>query len=98
MKKMNNLLAAMIPLALAANDFGHIGDRSNNLKPSDIIIKPKEKPIPNGCKVYYFDEAGNCLYDVKHESAVFRCIAINKKSAIRKFNKWISSQMKKSVV
>lgn len=46
---------------------------SNTLKPEEINTKPKRKIIPKGCKKYIIDG--------------FEIIAINEKSAIRKFNK-----------
>ena len=69
----------------------------SDLRPENIDVSPKEPIIPKGAKAYYFDEVGNCLYDVKH-TAVFKCIAINEKSAIKKFNRWLSAQMKQGVV
>lgn len=98
MSKMKGLLAAIIPLALMAeNGFGQL-DNNSKLSEKDIDFTPKQPPIPKGAKVYYFDEVGNCLYDVEHDTAVFKCIAINERSAIKKFSKWLSTQMKQGVV
>lgn len=73
-------------------------DNNSKTSMNDIDFTPKQPPIPKGAKIYHFDEVGNCLYDVEHETAVFKCIAINEKSAIKKFSKWLSAQMKLGVV
>ncbi len=98
MSKMRGLLAAIIPLALMAESGFGMNDKRNNIRPEDIDVKLKRSIIPKGCKKYYFDEVGNCLYDVKHDTAVFSCIAINEKSAIKKFSKWLADKMKQGVV
>ena len=53
------------------------GER-NRLTPKQITVTPKETPIPKGCKKYEF----------VNESGTFECIAINKKNALRKYNRW----------
>lgn len=53
------------------------------------ISQPKPRAIiptiPKGTKVYYFNESGEI---VEVNDSVFKCIASNKKNAIRKFNQW----------
>lgn len=97
MKKSLGMIAMAAALMADLNSPLDRNSKSN-LRPEDINVKPKEPIIPKGCQKYYFDEVGNCLYDVKHETAVFCCIAINEKSAMKKFNKWLSAQMKQGVV
>lgn len=50
----------------------------NNLRPEDIDVAKKNTPIPKGCKKYVFKESFGTL----------EVIAINEKSAIKKYNKW----------
>lgn len=67
-------------------------DVKNNLKPEDIDVTPKEPILPNGCQYYYFDILGDYKnYDSGQYE--FKCIAINEKSARKKFNKWLSKNL-----
>lgn len=53
----------------------------------DIDFTPKQPPIPKGCKEYFFNTLGDFLN--KNDGVYcFKCIAINDRSAIRKFEKW----------
>lgn len=45
----------------------------NPITPEDIDVKPKKKPIPKGCKVFEIEGVS--------------IVALNEKSAIKKFNK-----------
>ena len=50
-------------------------------KETPIEYKPRKEPkkvIPNGCKEYVFNESFGTL----------KIIAINEKSALKKYNKW----------
>jgi hypothetical protein len=85
-RKMNSLLAAMIPLALMSENFGQIGNDSNDLRPQDIDTTPKEKPIPKGCKRFYFDRGGICC---KSESEVY-FDAMKPSKAREKYERWLS--------
>lgn len=89
-RKMNSLLAAMIPLALMGNDFGHFANDSNTLTPKDIDVKPKEKPIPNGCERYYYNKNGICC---KSESEVY-FDALKPSGAHKKFERWLMNNAK----
>lgn len=77
MKKNLGLLTA---LALMSGGFGS-AENSNDLRPRDIDVKPKEPVIPKGCKKYVFKESFGTL----------EVIAMNEKSAIRKYNKWCAA-------
>ena len=85
---MKGLLAAMIPLALMGESFGHIANDSNDLRPEDIDITPKETPIPKGCKRHYFNRYGECT---KGQHLVY-FDAMKKKSAIIKWERWLNMQ------
>jgi hypothetical protein len=47
-------------------------------KDKDIDLRPKNPPIPKGCQKYVFKESFGTL----------EVIAINEKSAMKKYNKW----------
>jgi hypothetical protein len=53
---------------------------TNNSKKSidDIDFSPKKAPIPKGCQKYVFKESFGTL----------EVIALNEKSALKKYNKW----------
>ena len=54
-----------------------------------IHIEPKEKPIPRGCKEYWFSENGmHSTQQMSKLETVFTCVASNDKNAIRKFKSW----------
>ena len=86
MKSLGLIFASM----MMADSFHH----SNTQELREIDLTPKVPPIPKGCKVWNFDEVGNCLYSVNSQNTKFSCIAINEKSAIRKFSKWLNAEMK----
>ncbi len=65
--------------------------------PQVIIQQPvKQKPIPKGCKEYHFNINGGFAYfengeyseKIKLVDIVFTCVALNTKSAKKKFNTW----------
>ena len=54
--------------------------------------KVKKKIVPKGCKTYYFDRYGQYRFDqMTNIELVFSCVALNEKSAFKKYNKWIKS-------
>lgn len=71
-------------------DFHKTGNTSLIDEQKNIIANfPVEPPIPKGCKEYAFDIHGEFSKDgypkMLRVDVVFKCIAINDKSAIRKF-------------
>ena len=50
----------------------------------------KDPIIPKGCKEYWFDKNGELPNWAGRGDVVFKCVAANEKSAIRKFNNWKS--------
>lgn len=49
--------------------------------------RESKEVIPNGCKKYYFTKSGEYFTEKPNGyEIVFECIAINNKSAIKKFN------------
>ena len=56
-------------------------NNSNDLRPEDIDTRLKEPPIPKGCQKYVYTESFGTL----------EVIALNEKSALRKYNKWCNA-------
>ncbi len=87
---MGMMLAMSDPAAREA-----YGEASN----SEIIKKSKEpvkQIIPKGCKKYYFTRGGRFdTDDSKWDDVdyIFDCIAMNEKSAMKKFEKWEARQV-----
>lgn len=83
----SKLGAIMMVAALIEGMNTPLGNNSFGRNIKDIDLSKKEPPIPKGCQEYFFNTLGDYtnhndgLYD-------FKCIAINEKSAIKKFNKW----------
>ena len=83
-------------LALSAMFGGLMGEgmglpkETQEIDLNDISGSPKETPIPNGCKEYFFNHLGDFI---NHNDDVycFKCVAISDASAIKKFTKWRNS-------
>lgn len=77
---MKNLLKSI--LAILSNIIGK--------KEDTTISKRKVKIIPNGCKEYFFDDFGNFSTTEPKKSGeyIFKCIAMNRKIALRKYNRF----------
>lgn len=60
---------------------------SNTLIPDQIDTKPKETPIPKGCKRYYYNRQGLCHSSEKE----VHFDALTPASANKKFNRWLSN-------
>lgn len=56
----------------------------SSITPEKISVTPKPKVIPKGCKEYEF---------IDSERGLFKVIAINKKSALRKFQKLLTNEL-----
>lgn len=80
MKKGLGIIA--MAAALMA-DFNAPMDRNSKTSINDIDFTPKQPPIPKGAKRYSFYENE------------FTCIAINEKSAKKKYEKWLKSKLSK---
>ncbi len=61
---------------------------SNNVDKIDTTV---HKVVPKGAKRFYFGKNGGCS-ETTFEGSVFNCIALSKKRAIEKFNKWELTQ------
>lgn len=81
MKGKLGLLA--MTAALIGGGFGMdgMGNERNATRPEDIDTTPKEPIIPKGCKKYVFKESFGTL----------EVIAMNEKSAMKKYNKWCAA-------
>lgn len=82
MKYFDLAAIAAMCLATGGQSIGH--NSRQDLKPEDIDVTPKEKPIPKGCKRYYFNDIGGC-YKGSHKISFD---AMTAKKAYEKFNKW----------
>jgi hypothetical protein len=83
MKDLRKAYSLMMMAAMfeGINGQGYDSGKSN-ITPEKIDVTPKQKPIPKGCSKYQFT----------HEGEQFFCIAINQKSAERKFNNWVKNK------
>lgn len=77
-------LSSFMAMALL---MGGSADNSNPLRPQDINVMPKEPIIPKGCKKYVFKES----------FGVLEVIALNEKSAMKKYNKWCAANSQGAV-
>lgn len=81
-----NMLSALAAIALAADAaaFGQQKRYPVNVVPSDPII-----PTPSGAKQYFFNIHGEFSTEkMLRSELVFKCVSINDKNAVRKFEKW----------
>ena len=54
--------------------------------------EPK-KIIPKGCKEYFFEENGKFEpYEYKGVNYIFNCVALNEKSAVAKFERFLKNR------
>lgn len=77
----------------AMGNHAYMGE--NNLTGKAVPSSAK-KPIPNGCKKYFFTRTGSFCTDQKEYNDityVFDCIASSDKVAKKKFNKWKSKNL-----
>jgi len=65
---------------------GHPASKGRYSADSFSADKPK-KPIPIGCKEYFFNKNGGYNFSIKNDS-VFSCVALSLSSAKKKFYKW----------
>ncbi len=72
--------------AMALSFSGNHGVTSNELDKMELVPPQKYPPIPKGCKVYWFTQAGVMSFIEPPQPIVsHRIIALNEKSARRKF-------------
>lgn len=88
MTRIGKHLALMSAIAMMTGGMDVIGRRE-----VDIDTRPANPVIPKGCKEYWFNEHGSILSSYKGRPSLnseysFYCIAINIKSAKKKFDKW----------
>jgi hypothetical protein len=83
-------LATMAALLSTIND---TPTGTGKQKIGDIDFSPKEPPIPKGCKEYFFTQNGGFSTDkMRKDECVFKCVAMNDKSAKKKFQKYITNK------
>lgn len=85
-------LLGLLAMSLAMSTITGI-DRESQIEkaPGKSLKNPGEKPIPKGCKKYYFTQDGwftnSCEQD-EVDDYIFNCIASSDKVAKKKFNKF----------
>jgi len=60
---------------LAMGIISHVDNGKNYLNRDNVTVEKPKLAIPKGCQLYIFGE--------------FECIALNKASALKKYNKWL---------
>ncbi len=87
--KAQNLYALMAALA-AVGEPPRPEKRYGYLAVTGI---PPAKPLPKGCKDYWFNMHHEFRTDkMRRDEVIFHCHALNDKSAKKKFNKWLETQ------
>jgi hypothetical protein len=85
-------LAMMYAMAAIMGDGLGMPNRSG-FSPQKISGELPPKPMPKGCKEYFFNaEGGFSTEKMLHSELVFKCYALNHKSAKKKFQKWLNSE------
>lgn len=91
--RRGSALSKYMMMALAMASLPAMNNSRSNKGPKEIQYKPVEKPIPNGCKQYWFDEYGDFRTDkMRKDLIVFSCVAQSDKSAIKKYQRWLQNQ------
>ena len=87
-KKARNLVAQEFMSMITSEDVLMFQKEQKRNFPKKV----KKKIVPKGCKTYYFDRYGQYRFDqMTNIELVFSCVALNEKSAFKKYNKWIKS-------
>lgn len=82
---MKSKLGPLAALAIISGGLDFMSTNDNGKRNvSDFNGEPAKKPIPNGCKEYEY----------RCEFGVFKVIALNEKSAYKKYSKWYNNQYK----
>lgn len=89
MKRMNAAFAMMAMAAALSPGGGYFDGRPRRSTPVNLDTPPPTPPIPKGCKMYHFSEAGELLET--NRNAFFSCAATNLKNAKRKFQNFKNS-------
>jgi hypothetical protein len=78
-------MGALATMALMLGGLGQVDgfryEDKEKRKNKDIGTRPKNSPIPKGCKKYVFKESFGTL----------EVIAMSEKSAMKKYNKWCAA-------
>ena len=103
-KSYYSLMSMFALSMMSADNFGNTTNRrSNFISDEELELKnnPKYKfnfSIPKSAKLYIFESNGEFETFTEFASrnempnyCVFHCVAINDRSALKKFNKWKSS-------
>jgi len=81
MSRMKGYLAMAMAMSMMAG-------KMPMLEKEPVIVSTEKRP-PAGTKEYFFNALGEFSTDKMLKSeCVFKCVAINDKSAVKKFNKW----------
>lgn len=95
MLRSKSHMLGMMGMMLAISGDSMMRDEMSSNR--EILNKqPPKKIIPKGCKKYYFTRGGRFdTDDSKWDDVdyIFDCIAMNEKSAMKKFEKWEAKQV-----
>jgi hypothetical protein len=89
-EKMKSNALLLAALAMSGNSFiAHGG--GDDMFVSRIKSHSRPAKPPNGTKEYWFNQQGEfSTTGMKRDEIAFKCVAINDKNAIRKFNRFIN--------
>lgn len=87
MKSKIHEIALMVALMASSGENVFMSGNSEEA----TIYLPKEPPVPKGCKEYFFDKYGWYSTEKMLKSeTVFKCVALNNKSAKKKYQNWLN--------
>jgi hypothetical protein len=85
---MNRTLIALTTMAAMFDQSMYNYDKpTRRTKVSELDFTPKERPIPKGCQKYTY----------KERFGILEVIAMNEKSALKKYNKWCAENSKEEI-
>lgn len=90
---MSRMKSLALMYAMAAMTMDGIGTDNGDTRPEKITGKLPEKPLPKGCKEYFFNiNGGFSTEKMRRGEVVFKCVALNDKNAKRKFQTWYNKE------
>lgn len=77
---MASLLAGLSGHRVSDPDISEVPER---------VLRHFEPKVPKGLKEYFFNDRGVFSTEgMRKDECVFKCVALNDKSALRKYNNW----------
>lgn len=82
---------ALATMMAAVSDINPIYRNSKSPRKGDAVPSNVNPPLPNGTKEYFFNMYGEFSTEsMLKTECVFKCVSINDKNAIKKFQNWKS--------